>query len=70
MSNNTDFPAFPDSTMDDEIKAEMLELIKKKDLFGAIRLHRQTYNSSLLEAQSAIEQMTHLSMDELKRKKW
>ena len=48
----------------------MMELIKKKDLFGAIKLHRQTYGSSLAEAQSAIEQLTHLSMDELKRKKW
>jgi len=48
---------FPSMSEDNAKNAKILELIQKKDMNGAIKLHREMYNSSLPDAKKAIEEM-------------
>lgn len=50
---------FPSTSEDDAKTARIMELIQRKDMVGAIKLHRELYNSNLLDAKNAVEAMAH-----------
>ena len=38
---------------------KIMELIRKNDMMGAIKLHRELYNSSLVDAKQAVEKLAY-----------
>ncbi len=47
-----------DQAFDDPKMAKVFELVKKGDLMGAIRLHRELYSSDMADAKKAVEELS------------
>ncbi len=45
----------PDTSSEDARDAKIIELLKKGDMIGAIKAHREAYGSDLVSAKNAVE---------------
>ena len=55
LYKHLDVTYVPDTSYQDARDAKIIELIKKGDLIGAIKAHREAYDSDLVTAKNEVE---------------